>query len=72
MARRRTGNMNGERYLANKSPSKKEVHDLDNEQAKCQIDKIIKAGNDKPYDSKKAANDAGYDNCAHCIGGSRR
>lgn len=31
MARRYTGNMNGERYLANKSASKKEVHDLDNE-----------------------------------------
>lgn len=64
--------MNGERYLANKSPSKKEVHDLDNEKVKCQIDEIIKAKNDKPYDSQKAANDAGYDNCAHCIGNSNR
>lgn len=72
MARRRTGNMNGERYLANKSPSKKEVHDLDNEKVKCQIDEIIEAKNDKPYSSQKAANDAGYDNCAHCIGNSNR
>lgn len=72
MARRRTGNMNGERYLANKSPSKKEVHDLDNEKTKCQIDEIIAAKNDKPYNSQKAANDDGYDNCAHCIGNSSR
>jgi hypothetical protein len=70
MARRWTGNMNGERYLANKS-SKKEVHDLDNELTKCQIDEIIKAKNDKPYDSQKAANDDDYDNCAHCIGNSQ-
>jgi hypothetical protein len=67
--------MNGERYLANTSPSKKEVHDLDNEKTganQCQINEIIDAKNDKPYDSQKAANDAGYDNCAHCIGNSRR
>jgi hypothetical protein len=70
--RRNTGNMNGERYLANESPSKKEVHDLDNEQVNCQIDEIIKAGNDKPYNSQSAANSAGYDNCAHCLGGSTR
>lgn len=75
MARRYKGNMNGERYLANKSPSKKEVHDLDNEKAganQCQIDEIIKAGNDKPYDSQAAANRDGYDNCQWCIGGSKR
>lgn len=72
MARRRTGNMNGERYLANKSPSKKEVHDLDNEKTDCQIDEIIKAGNDKPYNSQASANADGYDNCAYCIGGSTR
>jgi cell division protein FtsB len=35
--------MNGEQYLANTSPSKKEVHDLDNEKTGCQIDDIIKA-----------------------------
>lgn len=72
MARRWTGNMNGERYLANTSPSKKEVHDLDNETTRCQIDEIIQAKNDKPYDSQKAANDDGYDNCARCIGNSSR
>ncbi len=75
MARRNKGNMNGEQYLANKSSSKKEVHDLDNEKTganECQIDEIIKAGNDKPYHSKAAANNEGYDNCAYCIGGSTR
>lgn len=75
MARRRTGNMRGERYLANKSPSKKEVHDLDNEKTganECQIDEIIKAGNDKPYNSQSDAKRDGYDNCKHCLGGSTR
>lgn len=73
MARRWTGNMNGERYLANTSASKLEVHDLDNEKkADCQIDEIIEAGHDKPYTSQKAANDDGYDNCHHCIGNSTR
>jgi hypothetical protein len=48
MARRYTGHMNGERYLANKSPSKREAHDLDNEQTRCQIDEIIRAGHDVP------------------------
>ena len=75
MARRYSGKMNGERYLANTSLSKKEVHDLDNEKTggnQCQIDEIIKAGNDKPYNTQSAANNDGYDNCAYCIGGSTR
>ncbi len=38
MARRNRGHMNGERYLANASASKREVHDLDNEKTNCQID----------------------------------
>jgi hypothetical protein len=65
--------MNGERYLANKSASKKEVHDLDNEKTganQCQIDEIIRAGNDKPYNSLSSAHSDGYNNCAHCLGGS--
>ncbi len=70
--RRHTGNMNGERYLANTSPTKLEVHDLDNEKTKCQIDEIIKAGHDKPYTSQSTANAAGYDNGDHCLGGSTR
>jgi hypothetical protein len=73
VARRYSGNMNGERYLGN--TSKKEVHDLDNEKtgsSQCQIDEIIAAGNDKPFDTLTAASNAGYDNCAHCLGRSTR
>lgn len=70
MARRYTGNMNGERYLGNKNTT--EVHDLDNEQTNCQIDEIIKAGHDKPYTSLSDAKSDGYDNCAYCLGGSSR
>lgn len=75
MARRYTGNMNGERYLANANPSKLEVHDLDNEKVgtnQCQIDEIIRAGHDRPYNSIASARAAGFDNCARCIGGSLR
>ena len=73
MSRRWTGNMNGERYLGN--VAKDEVHDLDQEDTKangCQIDEIIRAGNDRPFTSLAAAHAAGYDNCAKCLGGSTR
>jgi len=70
--RRYKGNMNGERYLANANPSKKEVHDLDNEKPQCQIDEIIRAGHDRPYHTLESAHAAGYDNCAWCIGNSKR
>lgn len=72
MARRYTGHMNGERYLANANPSKLEVHDLDNERNGCQIDEIIRAGHDRPYTSLEVAKANGYDNCAWCLGGSTR
>ncbi len=72
MTRRYTGNMNGERYLANTSRSKLEVHDLDNENTNCQINEIIQARNDKPYTSLQTAHRDGYDNCHYCIGGSGR
>lgn len=72
MARRWKGHMNGERYLANTSPSKLEVHDLDNETANCQIDEIIRAGHDKPYPSIDAAHRDGYDDCAYCLKNSTR
>jgi hypothetical protein len=62
--------MSGERYLGN--TNKKEVHDLDNEKTNCQIDEIIRAGNDKPFASIAAAHAAGYDNCAYCLGNSTR
>jgi hypothetical protein len=64
--RRTTGKMNGEQYLANTST--KIVHDLDPEMVECQIDEIIKAGNDAPFSSQSAANAAGYTDCQHCIG----
>jgi len=73
MVRRYSGKMNGEQYLGN--TAKREVHDLDNEKTganQCQIDEIIRAGNDKPFTSLSAANAAGYDNCAYCLGGSSR
>jgi len=70
MARRRTGHMNGERYLGNTNTT--EVHDLDNEKGSCQIDEIIKAGHDKPFATLQAAHAAGYDNCAYCLGSSTR
>ena len=72
MARRFTGRMRGERFLANASPSKLEVHDLDNERDVCQIDEIIRAGHERPFESRAAAKAEGYDNCAHCLGNSLR
>jgi len=62
--------MNGERYLGN--VNKMEVHDLDNEHTLCQIDEIIAAGHDRPYNSLSAAHSAGYDNGHWCLGDSKR
>lgn len=73
MARRYTGNMSGEQYLGN--TNNKEVHDLDNEDTNangCQINEIIKAGHDKPFNSLSAAHNAGYDDCAKCLPSSTR
>ena len=70
MARRWKGNMNGERYCANKA--KKEVHDLDNEKTNCQIDEIIRAGNDRPFNTLSEAHNAGYDDCHWCLPASAR
>lgn len=73
MARRYLGHMNGERYLGN--TDKKEVHDLDNEDTAdngCQINEIIEAGHDKPFNSLDNAHSEGFDNCAKCLPGSKR
>jgi hypothetical protein len=73
MARRWRGRMSGERFLGN--ANKKDVHDLDNEDTAsngCQIDEIIRAGNERPFATLAAAHGAGYDNCAKCLGGSTR
>ena len=63
-------NVHGERYLGN--THKMEVHDLDNEKVACQIDEIIGAGHDKPFNSLNEAHAMRFDNCAYCIGNSKR
>ncbi len=71
--RRFRGNMLGERYLANINT--KEVHDLDREDYSttgCQINEIIDAQHDRPYNILEYARTDGYDNCAKCLGGSAR
>ena len=73
MSRRWSGHMRGEQYLGN--VAKREVHDLDQEDARpngCQIDEIIRAGNDRPFGSLGSAQSVGFDNCAKCLGGSAR
>ena len=61
----------GFRFLGNASPSKMEVHDLYKKTSKCQIDEIKNAVKFSP-DTLDQAHKEGYDNCAHCIGGSTR
>ncbi len=56
---------------------KKEVHDLDNEKTgpnQCQVSEIIRAGHAKSFepDTLDQAHKEGYDNCAYCIGSSKR
>ncbi len=63
------------RYLGNSN--KMEVHDLDQEDMSlrgCQIDEIIRAGHAVTFspDTLTEAASRGYDNCAKCLGGSRR
>ena len=70
MVKRWISNLNGESYCGNKN--KKEVHDLDNEQANCQIIEIIAASNDLPFNTLEEAHAAGYDNCHYCLAGSTR
>jgi hypothetical protein len=60
--------MMGQRYLGNLAHT--EVHDLDNEKTNCEIDKIIAAKNDVPFNWLSRANDKGYDSCAYCLGRS--
>ena len=65
MARR----CNGKRYLGNSH--KMEVHDLDNEKTTCEID-TIKKEHVVCFATLQEAKNKGYDNCAKCIGGSKR
>jgi hypothetical protein len=75
MARRQGPPTYGKRFVGNTNTE--EVHDLDNEQTgpnECQIDEIIAAGHAVIFspDTLGEAHRQGYDNCAYCIGGSRR
>lgn len=65
----------GRRFVGN--TNKKEVHDLDNEKTgpnECQIDEIIAADHARIFspDTLEQARKEGYDNCAYCIGESKR
>ena len=66
MARKYKGNLNGERYVANTSPYKREVHDLDNENRNCMVDEIIRARQDKPYHSLEDARREEFRECPFC------
>ena len=70
MSRKYKGNMNGQRYVANTSPYKREVHDLDNESRNCLVDEVIRAGQDKPYESLTDAKREDFGTCAYCVEGS--
>jgi hypothetical protein len=65
------------RYLGNSSSTKKEVHDLRNEDTGgggCQIREIVAAGHAVVFspDALAQAKSEGYDPCAKCLTGSRR
>ncbi len=64
MARRHRFPFFGLRYCGNTLTM--EVHDLDNEKARCQIDKMIEAEHVMPFIELSDADD--YNNCPHCIG----
>jgi len=75
MARRQGWPLYRKRYCGNSN--KKEVHDLDSEDSSssgCQINEIIAAGHAKIFipDTLSQAHSEGFDNCAYCIGASRR
>jgi hypothetical protein len=63
MSRKYKGNLNGERYVANTSPYKREVHDLDNENRNCMVDEIIRARQDKPLSSLEDARREEFGRC---------
>ncbi len=58
-------------YLGNKNTT--EVHNLMDQQTNCQIDEI-KPENKKYFtpDTLAQAHSEGYDNCAYCLGLSKR
>ena len=73
--RRDNAPLYNKRFVGN--TEKKEVHDLDYEKTgknECQIDEIIRAQHARTFDpdTLDQATREGYDNCAYCIGGSKR
>lgn len=56
-------------YLGN--TNKKEVHNLDNQKTNCQINEI-KLAHRKYFLTLQQAHSEGFDNCAWCIGNSKR
>jgi hypothetical protein len=70
--RKYKGNMNGQRYVANTSPYRREVHDLDSESRHCLVDEIIRAGQDKPYSSIQEARQDDFNQCALCLPDANR
>jgi len=74
MSRRNYPPFNGKRYIGNASPSKMEVHDLDNEDEResgCQIKEIKEVITFDP-DSLQEARSKGFDPCDKCLVGSTR
>lgn len=59
-------------YIGNKRT--KEAHDTTNPKSRCQVAKITNAGNAVSFipDTLEEAHKQGYDNCAYCIGDSKR
>ncbi|MGZ3374208.1 MAG: hypothetical protein ACXU9Z_13035 [Gemmatimonadaceae bacterium] len=66
MSRKYKGNLNGERYVANTSPYKREVHDLDNENLNCMVDHIIHSKQEKPFESLEDARREEFVECPFC------
>ena len=66
MSRKYKGSLNGERYVANTSPYKREVHDLDNENRNCMIDEIVRVRQDKPFGTLADARREEFVECPFC------
>ena len=62
------------RFLGNSNPSKMDVHDLHSVTVDCQITEIFNAGHAVIFTPDTLEQDHldGYDNCAYCIGNSKR
>lgn len=62
------------RFLGNSNPSKIEVHELSSVTVNCQITEIFNSGHAVIFtpDTLEHAHLEGYDNCAYCIGNSKR